>query len=188
MISESQDGNGKTDASQQVSKSSLVFGPVNSNMTTVPVQVIIPAEEGASQVKPATAAQGLTPERLAVSIGLWSDTSVPCERPMCGCDYECEREERAHIAKFTKAAEKIIEMLAEAHSSGIEEAASDIDCTCPERAATLKVLGEKGPAWHFWPCERGQECCALRAAKVRSLKKPPSASARVLPKKGENDA
>lgn len=172
MLPKDQDGNETTDASKQVSKFSLVSGPVNSNMTTAPVQAIIPGEKGGLQAKSATAAQGLTPERLAVSIGLWSDTTVPCERPMCGCDYECEREERAHIAKFTNSAEKILEMLAEAHRNGIEEVAWEIDCNCPERAATLKILDEKGPAWHFWPCARGKECCALRAAEVRSLKKP----------------
>jgi hypothetical protein len=57
-----------------------------------------------------------------------------------------------------------------ARDSALEEAAQDMDCACPQRAAVLAKLEKDGPLSHHWPCERSDDCCALRGAAIRALK------------------
>jgi hypothetical protein len=57
-----------------------------------------------------------------------------------------------------------------ARQSALEEAAEEMDCACPQRSAVLEKLAKDGPLSHHWPCEKGDDCCALRGAAIRALK------------------
>ncbi len=58
----------------------------------------------------------------------------------------------------------------EARRDALEEAAQEMDCACPQRGAVLEKLAKDGPLSHYWPCEKGDDCCALRGAAIRALK------------------
>jgi hypothetical protein len=58
----------------------------------------------------------------------------------------------------------------EARRNAREEAAQEMDCACPQRGAVLEKLAKDGPLSHYWPCEKGDDCCALRGAAIRALK------------------
>jgi hypothetical protein len=57
-----------------------------------------------------------------------------------------------------------------ARQSALEEAAQEMDCACPQRGAVLAKLAKDGPLSHHWPCEKSDDCCALRGAAIRALK------------------
>jgi hypothetical protein len=57
-----------------------------------------------------------------------------------------------------------------ARQSALEEAAEEMDCACPQRGAVLAKLAKDGPLSHHWPCEKSDDCCALRGAAIRALK------------------
>jgi hypothetical protein len=61
-------------------------------------------------------------------------------------------------------------LMEQARQSALEEAAQDMDCACPQRAAVLAKLEKDGPLSHHWPCEKSDDCCALRGAAIRALK------------------
>jgi hypothetical protein len=69
-----------------------------------------------------------------------------------------------------EAAEKIGQMIQQARRDALAEAALEMDCACPQRGAVLEKLAKDGPLSHYWPCEKGDECCALRGAAIRALK------------------
>ena len=60
-----------------------------------------------------------------------------------------------------------------ARQSALEEAAQEMDCACPQRGAVLAKLAKDGPLSHHWPCEKGDDCCALRGAAIRALSDTP---------------
>jgi hypothetical protein len=64
---------------------------------------------------------------------------------------------------------RLREALQTARRDALEEAAQEMDCACPQRGAVLEKLAKDGPLSHYWPCERGDECCALRGAAIRAL-------------------
>ena len=61
--------------------------------------------------------------------------------------------------------------LATARKDALEEAAQEMDCACPQRGAVLAKLAKDGPLSHHWPCEKSDDCCALRGAAIRALAK-----------------
>jgi len=58
----------------------------------------------------------------------------------------------------------------QAQRDALEEAAQEMDCACPQRGAVLAKLEKDGPLSHHWPCEKSDDCCALRGAAIRALK------------------
>ena len=68
-----------------------------------------------------------------------------------------------------EAAAAIGQMIRQARRNALEEAAQEMDCACPQRGAVLAKLAKDGPLSHHWPCEKGDDCCALRGAAIRAL-------------------
>jgi hypothetical protein len=62
------------------------------------------------------------------------------------------------------------DLVAKARRDALEEAAEEMDCACPQRGAVLVKLAKDGPLSHHWPCEKSDDCCALRGAAIRALK------------------
>ena len=62
------------------------------------------------------------------------------------------------------------DLVAKARREALEEAAQEMDCACPQRGAVLAKLEKDGPLSHHWPCEKSDDCCALRGAAIRALK------------------
>jgi len=69
-----------------------------------------------------------------------------------------------------KVSQAAADLIATARKDALEEAALEMDCACPQRGAVLEKLAKDGPLSHYWPCEKGDECCALRGAAIRALK------------------
>jgi hypothetical protein len=69
-----------------------------------------------------------------------------------------------------KVSQAAADLVAQARRDALEEAALEIARACPQRGAVLEKLAKDGPIWHYWPCEKGDECCALRGAAIRALK------------------
>jgi hypothetical protein len=61
----------------------------------------------------------------------------------------------------------------QAKRDALEEAAQEMDCACPQRGAVLAKLEKDGPLSHHWPCEKSDDCCALRGAAIRALSDTP---------------
>jgi hypothetical protein len=66
---------------------------------------------------------------------------------------------------------RLREALQTARRDALEEAAQEMDCACPQRGAVLEKLAKDGPLSHHWPCEKSDDCCALRGAAIRALAK-----------------
>jgi hypothetical protein len=62
------------------------------------------------------------------------------------------------------------DLVANARRDALKEAAQEMDCACPQRGAVLAKLAKDGPLSHHWPCEKSDDCCALRGAAIRALK------------------
>ena len=58
---------------------------------------------------------------------------------------------------------------AAARRKGIEEAAKEVDCSCEVRDAVLERLEAQGHKQASYLCRRGDLCCALQAAEIRTL-------------------
>jgi hypothetical protein len=56
--------------------------------------------------------------------------------------------------------------VAEARRDALREAAEEVDCGCPERAAVLSRLRDVGQRFARGACRHGAECCALQAAAI----------------------
>jgi hypothetical protein len=61
---------------------------------------------------------------------------------------------------------EIAARVAEARREGMREAAEEVDCGCPERAAVLSRLRDVGQRFARGACRHGAECCALQAAAI----------------------
>jgi hypothetical protein len=62
----------------------------------------------------------------------------------------------------------------QAQRDALEEAAQEMDCACPQRGAVLAKLEKDGPLSHHWPCEKSDDCCALRGAAIRARSDTPT--------------
>jgi hypothetical protein len=67
--------------------------------------------------------------------------------------------------------DEVQERAAQVRRGALEEAAEEMDCACPQRGAVLEKLAKDGPLSHHWPCEKSDDCCALRGAAIRALAK-----------------
>ena len=70
---------------------------------------------------------------------------------------------------FRKRVKELEAALKQARLDALEEAAQEMDCACPQRGAVLAKLAKDGPLSHHWPCEKSDDCCALRGAAIRAL-------------------